>query len=471
MKKDARAYELTQNVVAFRRGLFLLGGDENNPALASTIQAELMNLGFMLDEAAFAKLKSTPERDAIAFFEEVAAWIKATIGDGCYTPLYAGFPQDVMALSDVELFLNAIAHYFSGGTFLPNAFTQTRPTAFERPNYKIITVGTQEDFERIPRDLLSAEQSLAPEDVETLRWFFKNYPQDRVQALLPSRIPFKENLCVLVAELIAELNVLPQNLSTTDALRVIVYLGDGDFTLTTKGEKLRRFPRDVRRELLAFLESLDLSVEEMQERRSRWLRVGEILHPGEYAGRYPKTFAAFQRLRNEKVRTWASAVENAPTLDEKLDVLARRPGEFARRLDSLVRGSESISALYRKSLARQGCGRMVLEKVARQARLKAFRAIVKNFARAASSAEIAGYAKFHDQISKEILQARQNAGQPKPDAFELAWRSWEIFWQDDAKRLARDRRAVAAEARRARRYAFFHKRKRLFAWETIRQTR
>jgi hypothetical protein len=376
-----------------------------------------------------------------------------------------------MALSDVELFLNTIAHYFSGGTFLPNAFTQTRPTAFEHPNYKIITVGTQEDFERIPRDLLSAEQSLAPADVETLRWFFKNYPQDRVQALLPSRIPFKENLCVLVAELITELNVLPQNLSTTDALRVIVYLGDGDFTLTTKGEKLRRFPRDVRRELLAFLESLDLSVEEMQERRKRWLRVGEILHPGEYAGRYPKTFAAFQRLRNEKVRTWASAVETAATLDEKLDVLTRRPGEFARRLDSLVRGSESISALYRKNLARQGCGRMVLEKVARQARLQAFRAIVKNFARAASSAEIAGYAKFHDQISKEILQARQNAGQPKPDAFELAWRSWEIFWQDDAKRLARDRRAVAAEARRARRYAFFHKRKRLFAWETIRQTR
>lgn len=75
-----------------------------------------------------------------------------------------------MALSDVELFLNAITHYLSGGTFLVNAFTKKRPTAFEHPNYKIITVGTQEDFERIPRDLLSAEQSLAPEDVDVLRY-------------------------------------------------------------------------------------------------------------------------------------------------------------------------------------------------------------------------------------------------------------------------------------------------------------
>ncbi len=368
MKKNAKDYALTKNVIAFRRGLFLLGGNENHPTVAATIQAELMNLGFMLDEAAYKKLQATPKRDAIAFFEEVVAWIKATIGDGCYTPLYAGFPQDVMALSDVELFLNAITHYLSGGTFLVNAFTQKRPTAFEHPNYKIITVGTQEDFEQIPRDLLSAEQSLAPEDVDVLRWFFANYPADRVQELLPSRIPFKENLCVLVADL----KVVPQKMTTTDALRVIVAQSGGDVTLTEKGEKIGPFSRAARRALLAFLESLDLSVEEMKERRSRWLRVGKVLHPGEYAGRYPKTFAAFQRLRNEKVRTWASAVENAPTLDAKLDLLTQRPGEFARRLDALVRGSESISALYRKFNAEERLRR-------RQARSEARREAIRKY--------------------------------------------------------------------------------------------
>ena len=224
MKKNAKDYALTKNVIAFRRGLFLLGGNGDNPAVAATIQAELMNLGFMLDEAAYKKLQATPKRDAIAFFEEVAAWIKATIGDGTYTPLYAGFPQDVMALSDVELFLNTITHYLSGGTFLVNAFTQKRPTAFEHPSYKIITVGTQEDFEQIPRDLLSAEQSLAPEDVDVLRWFFANYPKNRVQELLPSRIPFKENLCVLVADL----KIIPQKMTTTDALlssyKILIFL-------------------------------------------------------------------------------------------------------------------------------------------------------------------------------------------------------------------------------------------------------
>lgn len=55
MKKNVKDYALTKNVIAFRRGLFLLGGNENNPTVAATIQAEPTNLGFMLDEAAFAK--------------------------------------------------------------------------------------------------------------------------------------------------------------------------------------------------------------------------------------------------------------------------------------------------------------------------------------------------------------------------------------------------------------------------------
>ncbi len=275
-----------------------------------------------------------------------------------------------MALSDVELFLNAITHYLSGGTFLVNAFMQKRPTAFEHPNYKIITVGTQEDFERIPRDLLSAEQSLAPEDVDVLRWFFANTPADRVQELLPSRIPFKENLCVLVAEL----KIIPQKMTTTDALRVIVAQSGGDITLKRKGEKLGPFSRAERRELLEMLESIELSPSEMKTRENRWLRVGEVLHPGEYAGRCPKTFAAFQRLRNEKIRTWASAVENAATLDEKLDLLTQCPGEFARRLDALVRGSESISALYRKFNAEERLRRRQLKSEARREAIREYEA-------------------------------------------------------------------------------------------------
>lgn len=368
MKKNAKEYALTKNVIAFRRGLFLLEGKEENPDVAATIQAELMNLGFMLDEAAYKKLETLKTRDATAFYDEVSAWIKATIGDGNYTPLYAGFPQDVMELSDVEIFVHTFCHYFTNGKFLVNAFTKKRPTAFEHPSYKIITVGTQEDFEQIPRDLLSTEQALAPEDVDVLRWFFENYPADRVQELLPSRIPFKENLCVLVADL----KVVPQKMTTTDALRVIVAQSGGDVTLKRKGEKLGPFSRAERRELLDMLESIELSPSEMKTRENRWLRVGEVLHPGERAERCPKTFAAFQRLRNEKIRTWASAVENAATLDEKLDLLTQRPGEFARRLDALVRGSDSVSELYRKFNAKERLRR-------RQARSEARREAIRNY--------------------------------------------------------------------------------------------
>ena len=378
---------LTRNVVAFRRGLFLLSGVEDNERLAATIQAELMNLGFMLDAEAFQRLRSASETDAIRFYEEVVAWIRSTLGAGSFTPLYAGFPQDVMARSDVELFVEQLAHYCSGGEFLVPAASSIRPTAFEKKSFKPIRAATEEEFRQIPRDLLTSQQALAPSDVETLRWFFENTPKDEIASLLPNKIPFKENLCLLVATL----KVVPPNLTTTDALRVIVSRSGGDVSLPAQADKIRKFSRRERREILEMLESTRLSVEEMSLKRERWLRVGEILHPGESAERYPKTFAAFQRLRNERVRTWQARVENAPTLAEKLRLLAGRPGEFARRLDETLRSCDPKFAKYAKEVAQARRDARAAKRRLRQS-----------------------------QLQNAILQALRQAGQPRDLGAEIA---------------------------------------------------
>ncbi len=206
----------------------------------------------------------------------------------------------------------------------------------------------------------------------------------------------------------------------------------------------------------------------MQERRSRWLRVGKVLHPGEYAGRYPKTFAAFQRLRNEKVRTWASAVENAPTLDAKLDLLTQRPGEFARRLDSLVRGSETISKLYRNFV---GVDRQTLAEIKKLARVKTFSPIVADyFHTLRSPQELEAYSKAHARISGQITKERQEAGLSPLEADEMAWQVWQTYWKG-SPRLANDRRRINAAVKKAARSALYNGRKRRRAWEEIRQCR
>jgi hypothetical protein len=107
--------------------------------------------------------------------------------------------------------------------------------------------------------------------------------------------------------------------------------------------KFKKFTRRERRHLLGLLERTNLDVAEMQRHLGRWLRLGEILHVGEYAGRFPRAAEAFRRLRNQpkgaKVRTFAARVDLAFKAGwrEGVDLLATRPGEFARRLDWMLR--------------------------------------------------------------------------------------------------------------------------------------
>ena len=75
----------------------------------------------------------------------------------------------------------------------------------------------------------------------------------------------------------------------------------------------------------------------------RWIRLGEIIHPTEYAKRFPKSAEMFNQIRNEKVVSWYGKYNQAyhTSLDIALNVLSERPGEFGRRIDFLVRSNPS----------------------------------------------------------------------------------------------------------------------------------
>jgi hypothetical protein len=74
-------------------------------------------------------------------------------------------------------------------------------------------------------------------------------------------------------------------------------------------------------------------------RDQRWVRLGEILHPGEYKKLFPKSYEVFNKIRNEKVTSWYGLLNESfkKGLENGLRVLSQKPGEFSRRLDWLVR--------------------------------------------------------------------------------------------------------------------------------------
>lgn len=349
---------LTKNIVALQKGLLIPKGVFylDNTNLVATLQSKLMQLGYMLSKDAFAILSANTTDFIINYSNEVIPYLTNILGGSRnFTPLYKNFPQEVMDKDDCEIFVNAILHYWSEGTFEP--FTDekyTKTFAFENVKYEIINLGNEEDFDNIFKNIVSINTSLIPNDMEIIKWFVNDYKTFS----LPKEIPFKETLCFLGGLGVENLPVK----TTTDVLRIAVAMSGGDTSLPKvppkmvkqivgwgKSKKIenverdkfkfRNFKRSERRYILSLLESTNCDVKEMVLKDQRWIRLGERLHPMEYKKQFPKSANAFNLLRNTNIKSWYSELEKAfdISLSVGLLILSERPGEFVRRIDWLVR--------------------------------------------------------------------------------------------------------------------------------------
>lgn len=348
---------LTKNIIALQKGFVNPQNDsQDNRIAVATVQTHLMQWGYMLTEKAFNELSKSNISFIENFHDEVIGYLKVVLGGKYnYEPLYKNFPEEVMSFTDFELFLNTVIHYWTGGAWEPGSAKYEKPIKFENIKYTMIDYGTTERFSQIFTDLVSINQSLTPQDLEIIKWFVNSGEK----LVFPSQIPFKENLCTLAAMGIEELPVK----TPTDVLRICVHLSGGNISLpkvpsaTVKirkrwsrhietvdnpvrdGFKFKKFTRKERKYILGLLENTNCDPKEMVLKDQRWVRLGEILHPSEHKTKYPKASRAFDLLRNENVKSWYSHLNQAfnESLENGLKVLSQRPGEFARRIDWLVR--------------------------------------------------------------------------------------------------------------------------------------
>lgn len=377
-KTATTAATLTKNQIALQRGLLVpqsVAAIKIPVPLSKqeqlSIQAELMQFGYMLSEEAL-------EQVTIGWFNDVMPFLKNSLGVGAYMPFYKNFPKQVMELSHCELYWNAVMHYWSVGTWEPSYELVERGYKFENTKFTTIKLGTEKDFANIFTTLVSINQSITENDKKVVEWFVKNYDN---QVIMPKSIPFKETLCLLAGH---GLNVPIAN--ATDVLRIAVYFSGGDISLPAlpkvtvkdvregrkaiffrnlkesqktarENFKFKNMTRARRRYLLSLLENTNLDLGEMKHKIGRWLRLGEVLHVGEYKNRYPKAFEAFDMLRNaaDEIQTFESKVELAfeiydahhedDDLDNALELLSTRPGVFARKLDFLLRTYDNEAVL------------------------------------------------------------------------------------------------------------------------------
>jgi hypothetical protein len=313
----------------------------------AAIQAQAEELGYVMSDAVIQRLATWPLPAVTQTGRLLLKTLRQMTGaHRPHRPLYPDFPKQVQDLDDATRYLDAVHHYLTLRR-MPGDGSERAPL-FHGRTPRIIELGSTEECEAIFTQLAASATSLSEEDRTDLAWYVKQY-RANIFRLIPEAIPFKENLAYLAANLLVHVPgaatdaFLQQRLDTaTDVLRLAVAIAGGDASLALP-TRFASMPRARRKQLLGLIERHPNAAEDMQRWPERWKRLGEYLHPGEFASRYPRTAAAFALLRSGKpASTFNSAIEAMLESGQSAGAAHRlesRPGEFARRLDHLLRSA------------------------------------------------------------------------------------------------------------------------------------
>ena len=326
-----------------------LDSKEKNQNYAMTIMKNIEAIGYTFSKDLFEKLSCMNKDMIVCFYKELVPMLKALRGaDVKYEPFYPNFPEQVIDASEIELFLNAIVHYWSDGKLLPGYEKEERFPMIEQDNLTVLEIGTEDELDVLLNNLISSKTSLSVQDKEDMESILQIRSISVDQ--LPDVIPFKENMIVVALILYKNIPmyllypVLHEYFKTaTDVLRFAVALSNGDTSLSIE-PRFKSFKRQTRKLLLHLLDGCGNIEEDMRRHEYAWIRLGEFLHPREYK-KYKNANAAFYKLRNGDIQTFYTNVEESikgGKIKEATDLLVKRPGDFARKLDVLLRKGNDI---------------------------------------------------------------------------------------------------------------------------------
>lgn len=317
---------------------------EKNKQIVATMNKNIEVFGYTMSEALFDKLVHMKAKNREVVYDVLVNGLKELTGaDKVYNPMYPNFPESVMEKDDFELYFNAIVHYWSFGTLLPYEEKKERAPLFNTAKVKVLEAGSFDDLNDIFNNLCASKTSLSKSDVDDMIFILNS-----AKVTLPDEIPFKENaacICRLLVDTGVDTDgsLCKKYVKTaTDVLRLVTAMSDGDVSLA-ENTKFRNLKRSERRVIMNLLAGCGNAAEDMSRYAGRWIRVGEKLHPGEFAknGRYAKVVQTFSVIRNDgKIQSFAGKVDAAVVsgdVNTVVSLLKKRPGEFARRIDFLLR--------------------------------------------------------------------------------------------------------------------------------------
>lgn len=333
--------------VVLDKGYFFTSFEESNidkQFIIYTLQANIMKLGFILNKELIDSIFKMNKTKIIDFSKEIISILKKLKGDDVvYEPMYPNFPKQVMEASEFELFLNAIIHYWTCGEWKPTYTKEARKFDFENIKFREIKLLTEEEFNKIFTSILSSNESISDFDKKVIHWMIDKQNEDDL--IYPKVIPYKENMCIIAGIMINKNKSIEKLVKTsTDLLRVITYLSDGDISLA-KNTMFKSLKRHQRKYFVNLLEKI-ISEEDIHRHKNKWNRLFHNLHVGKYYNCKKVNTIAKKIRSNKKLSTTNSKVQkliNEENYVKASEILKNRPREFARKLDFLIRKEEYIA--------------------------------------------------------------------------------------------------------------------------------
>ena len=337
------------------------GVGHNSSSIIGSILRNIEPYGFTFSPSVINELKEYSPETLIDWFTQVVEPVmkKITGANHKWSCMYPNFPQQVMDASEAELYINALVHYLTFGEVLPDYETNNRQPLICNPKVtKIIDIGCDEAAILIFKNIVSSNVSVSVQDINDCKVIFNRFPEICTVYLETDStvIPNKENLAKITSMVWDSVGYEKCSMkryfkTATDVLRLYVALSDGDVSLSSP-TRFINLSRKFRRNIMNLLESCGKNLtEDMFRYREQWLRVGEKIHPFSYNNKkYNHTIAAFDFIRNKKKPSFfANKVNNLidvlktnncvtpPTINNLVNILETRPGEFARKLDLVLR--------------------------------------------------------------------------------------------------------------------------------------
>lgn len=369
-------YDQLKDIIFYARKVITVpSGNEDNGMLAMTALKNLSDYGFVIDREGLDKLKTASKEDITDWYYKTADVLNEMAGGNHeYHPFYPNFPEQVIEMSELELFIDQITHYFSVaiGDIVGDSNMAWTPggenekakikSLEEHPLKVISTVGENDKaaIYDMAKDVFrnTLKSKLTPSAGDTKNIINAYMHANSQWTKDATTIENRQVLSYLYTKAVVDkldTTAMP-NLVTNDYMRIAQnysWMKENNATEiqdfndinektasgSVKQGRVCSLPNTMRKFIANGLEGQKNLEEDVARNKEQWKAVFRIIHVGTMPYFTRLNDVAFKLRNNEPLSTFYSRIDKLYAegkYNEAVDLYATRPGEFIKNLNKML---------------------------------------------------------------------------------------------------------------------------------------